>query len=154
MSLFIKILLVLLVIALAAPFVLKGPDGEPLMTLDEIQEPDGVQHFVESFSQIGNPFQEERKDKPASSASPHKTRTQAYSWRDEQGRVHYSNIKPTGVAKVEAIKVNPDLNVIKADKPPGEGEVSSEAALPVEEEPMKAPKGPGMIQVYTPEAVN
>ena len=61
MGLFIKIILLLLVIALATPFVLEGPDGEPLMTLDEIQKPDGVRHFVESFSQNGHPIKDDKK---------------------------------------------------------------------------------------------
>ena len=39
MKLFVKFMLFIVVAALAAPFVLKGPDGRPLMSLDKLRLP-------------------------------------------------------------------------------------------------------------------
>ena len=118
MGLFIKILLLLLVLALAAPFVIKGPDGQPLLTLGDIQKPGGLSAWVQSIPQIATTLQGDMDKK---SSAPVKGRTQAYTWQDEQGNVHYSNIAPTKAASVETIQVNPNVNIIEMDQP-AEGE--------------------------------
>lgn len=38
-KLFVKLMLFLLVLALAGPFLMKGPDGRPLLTLDDLELP-------------------------------------------------------------------------------------------------------------------
>jgi len=121
MGLFIKLLLLALVLALAAPFVIKGPDDRPLMTLDDIQNPDGLTGWLQSIPQVGSTLQEEVTGK---GTAPAKGKTSVYSWKDEQGNVHYSNIAPTETASVETIKVNPNMNVIMMDKPDDEPDVT------------------------------
>jgi len=144
MGLFIKILLLLLVAALVAPFVLKGPDGQPLMTLDEIQKPEVLSNLKESISEVSMPFQGGEKEQPPTLKA---AKRKLYSWKDEQGNVHYSNVAPTDSASIKTIHVDPNINVIKMDKP----EEGQSAALPVQEEQGQPGTGPSMISVYTPE---
>ena len=144
MALFIKILLLLIVVALAAPFVLTGPDGQPLMTLEDIQKPDALSNLVESISEVNWPFQGDEKSQPA---TPKSGKRKVYSWRDEQGNVHYSNIAPVDSASVKTIQVDSNTNVVKMAKP-AEGQA---ATMPVEEEHSQTDSKPGMISVYTPE---
>ena len=125
MGLFIKLLLLLLVVVLAAPFVIKGSDDQPLMTLDDIQKPDGLTDWMQSIPQIGTVLQGGTVEKGSART---KGKTSVYSWKDEQGNVHYSNIAPTETASVKTVKVNPNMNVIKMDKP-AEGQ---ERAVPAE----------------------
>jgi hypothetical protein len=144
MALFIKILLLLLVVALAAPFILNGPDGQPLMTLEDIQKPGALSNLAESISEVNWPFQGDEKSQPA---TPKSGKRKIYSWRDEQGKVHYSNIAPTNSASVKTIQVDPNTNVVKMAKP-AEGQAAS---MPVEEEHSQTDSKPSMISVYTPE---
>ncbi|MCW8963271.1 MAG: DUF4124 domain-containing protein [Gammaproteobacteria bacterium] len=127
MGLFIKLLLLALVLLLAAPFVIKGPDDQPLMTLDDIQNADGLTDWLQSIPQVGSTLQDEVTGKDTATA---KGKTSVYSWKDEQGNVHYSNIAPTETASVQTIKVNPDMNVIKMDKPDDEPDVARDRYTP------------------------
>ena len=124
--------------------VLKDHDGQPLMTLEKLQKPGALSNLIESMSEVDLPFQDDEASKSAS-AKPGKRKV--YSWRDEQGNVHYSNIAPTNSDSVKTLQVDPDTNVIKMAKP-AEGQV---AILPVEEEHSQTDSKPGMISVYTPE---
>lgn len=118
MGLFIKLMMFLVVLALAAPFVMKGPDGRPLMTLDDIkmpdvevpEVPDSVKNLSDKIPDIKNPLS---GDQPSATQS-----TRVYSWTDENGQVQFSNTPPAGVHNVKATEYHPDANVIKLDKPP------------------------------------
>jgi hypothetical protein len=146
MGLFIKLLLLLVIMALAAPFVLKGPDGQPLMTLDDIGKPDSLSGLADSIGQqVSNPF----ADEAHKATSSKEQKSQVYSWRDEQGNVHYSNIAPKESASVKTIRLDPNRNIIKMDKPDGEAAATQ---MPMQE-PEQA-DGPSVIQVYTPEGMN
>jgi hypothetical protein len=144
MALFIKILLMLLVVALAAPFVLKGPDGQPLMTLEKLQKPGALSNLMESLSEVDLSFQ---GDEASKSASEKSGKRKVYSWRDEQGNVHYSNIAPSNSGSVKTLQVDTNTNVIKMAKP-AEGQAG---IMTVEEEHSPTDSKPGMISVYTPE---
>lgn len=149
MGIFIKLLLLLIVIALAAPFIIEGPDGEPLMTLDDLKDSQGLAKLTDTLGQqVTAPFKDEHdRQAPASSK-----KTRVYSWKDEQGNVHYSNIPPQQGANIETLQVNPDMNVIKMQKPAGE-QVSAidESSYPAEEKDHG--NEPKMFQVYTPEGM-
>ncbi len=144
-----KIFLLLLLIALAALFVLKGPDGEPLVTFDDIQYPESLQNLIESIPLVSNPFQDDTQNKEAAAHASGKTKV--YSWRDEQGNMHFSNIAPTETAEVETRYIDPNMNIIKMDRP-ADGETASMHAMPVVEQ--HESKAPSIIQVYTPQGVN
>lgn len=113
MNIFIKILLLLVVLAIAAPFVLKGPDGQPLMTLDDLHTPDvAIPEVVEKLPEVQNPF---RGEEP-SAGGKKSARTEIYSWKDAQGNVHYSNKPPATGIEAEKMVVDPNVNVLPLDK--------------------------------------
>jgi len=113
MGLFIKILLLLLVLAIASLFVLKGPDGQPLMTLDDIQKPEAWSELPASIASVKMPFQGDEVD---NSASPKPAKQKLYSWKDERGNIHYSDIAPSSTDSVKVIQVDSDINVIRMEK--------------------------------------
>ncbi len=113
MGLFLKLMMFLVVLGLAAPFVLKGPDGKPLMSLDKIvmpktpEIPDSVKNLAEELPDIENPMEEK------------KAPTKVYSWRDENGVMQFSNTPPPSSTQSVAVKqYNPDSNVVKMEQPP------------------------------------
>ena len=135
------LLIVLVIIALAAPFFIKGQDGRPLMTLEDIQKPDALESYAESFAEMSGSVTGENQEAGKSAA-------RVYSWRDEQGNVHYSNVPPKEATAVETVKVNPDINVISVDKN------NEQARLPVPPPPIDddaTDADPGMIRTYAPE---
>ena len=73
-----------------------------------------------------------------------------YSWRDEQGRLHYSNVEPTQKTGIKAVEVDPNINVIGS----GDPEKSNAPLLPVPpaEDESASVADPKMIRVYDPES--
>ena len=144
MGTFIKLLILLVIIALAAPFFIKGQDGRPLMTLEDIKKPDSLENYAESLGKMGDSVSGVAKD--SSSKSP-ESPAKVYSWRDEQGNVHYSNVPPKEAAAVETVKVNPNVNVISVDK------TNEQARLPVPAPQTDDTSGesPKIYRTYTPE---
>ena len=139
MGLFIKIILVILAIVLIAPFFIEGRDGKPLITLGELQDPGALPKVVDKVGDLvgGGSRQVGTKDK-------------IYSWRDEQGRLHYSNIEPAQKTGVKTVEVDPGINVVGSDDP----EKSNAPLLPVPpvEDEAASKTDPKMIRVYDPEA--
>ena len=113
MGIFIKLLIVLVIIALAAPFFIKGQDGRPLITLEEIQQPDALENYTKSYGELGDNIPGAGK---GAGKAPSPAGTKVYSWRDEQGNVHYSSVPPKDAVDVQTVRVNPDVNVISVDK--------------------------------------
>ena len=144
MGTFIKLLILLVIIALAAPFFIKGQDGRPLMTLEDIQKPDSLENYAESLGKMGGSVSGVAKD--AGKKSPESS-ARVYSWRDEQGNVHYSNVPPKEAAAVETVKVDPNINVISVDKS------NDKARLPVPtpQTDDSTAAEPRVIRTYTPE---
>ena len=147
MGLFIKLLLLALVIALAAPFVLKGPDGEPMMSVADIKKPGSLQDMAGAISRVEHPFKKIGQE-AADSPEPAASKTKVYSWRDEQGSLHYSNVAPSVSAKVKTLQINPNLNVIKMQKREEPGKATN---LAVAESPQNAASASKVFKVYTPQ---
>lgn len=122
----------LVIIALGLPLLIKGPDGRPIMTIDDwIPDvpSDVLQPLASGFSSsdraaadaptaFGSPDQHD--DAKGFNAAPVMGK-KMYKWQDDQGRWHFSNEKPEN------------------------GELVSEEALPEVENVMEAPvkKGGG-----------
>ena len=95
MKLHLKLLLFTLVLALAAPFILKDEDGRPLMEAGKLRMPtlgtpslpalDAVRNVVD---EAGNRLTEWGGEPPA---------TTVYKWRDAAGGWHFSDEAPPGV---------------------------------------------------------
>lgn len=128
MGLFIKLMLFVVVAAVAALFFLKDPDGEPLLTVSDLKEPNkSVSGVIERLPEVKNPFAESPEQKPAEEAKP-VGKTKIYSWRDEQGNVHFTDQPPEDKTEVKTIKVDPNRNVLPATKPPYNEDLGKEIA--------------------------
>ncbi len=102
MSLFYKLIILGLIGALAAPFIIKKPDGTPIMTLKQFM-PD-ASSSIKQLKSIG------------------KADTQLYRWKDEKGHWQYSDT-PHESAQAEKIQVQATINSMKTiELPEGFGE--------------------------------
>lgn len=131
-KLFVKLMLLLVVLALAGPFVLRGPDGRPFITLDDLKLP--------SFKLP----QLEKSDPPAAATTDPQqwiqwadkvtgktinpnvlTREQLallkieqqdnifYRWQDANGVWQFSNL-PNRNTLNHVVRTNPDANVLQS----------------------------------------
>ncbi|MFK8030642.1 MAG: DUF4124 domain-containing protein [Gammaproteobacteria bacterium] len=121
MKLFAKLLVLVLVMALAGPFILKGPNGQPLMRVSDV-----TQKFK---AWMGS-----SPAKPGSSVELHR-------WQDENGQWHYSD-QATGGS--ETITIDPNVNVIQAT-PVAKPAQASDNDAPPEEVAEKEDKLPSIF---------
>lgn len=91
MKLKIGMMLVILVVAMAAPYFIKGRDGKPLMAFGPEQ--------------------------PIDILSSEKTRQQYMKWQDENGVWHFGDEVPEGVTP-QVVSVDTAANVIRSVKLP------------------------------------
>lgn len=91
MKLKIGMMLVILVVAMAAPYFIKGRDGKPLMAFGPEQ--------------------------PVDILSSDKTRQQYMKWQDENGLWHFGDEVPEGVV-AQVVSVDTAANVIRSVKLP------------------------------------
>lgn len=97
MGLFNKLLLLVLVLALASPFILKKPDGTPFLN---------IQDFLKPAADLKNAT---LKSEPKS----------LYRWQDEKGNWQYSDHPPENV-QAQSIQVEDKINAMKTiDLPEG-----------------------------------
>ncbi|MBT4159855.1 MAG: DUF4124 domain-containing protein [Gammaproteobacteria bacterium] len=117
----VKILIGLLIIACIAPLFIKGPDGEPIMTLDDwkIDLPESLDELLQGA------IPEVQEQAPSAPAT-------VYRWQDESGQWHFSNTPPeAGIA--EEMQLNGDINIMEAYVAPEETaatETASATGLP------------------------
>lgn len=91
MKLKIGMMLMILVVAMAAPYFIKGRDGKPLMAFGP--------------------------EKPVDILSSAKTRQQYMKWQDENGLWHFGDEVPEGVV-AQVVSVDTAANVIRSVKLP------------------------------------
>ncbi len=102
MSLFYKLIILGLIGALAAPFIIKKPDGTPMMTLK--------QFMPDVSSSITNLKNASKGD------------TQLYRWKDDKGHWQYSDT-PKDSGDAEKFKVKTQIISMKTiELPEGYGE--------------------------------
>ena len=123
MNLYTKSLLfVLVLLALVAPLFIKGPDGRPMMTLDDWLPDTGG--LFEGGVELPSGGEMLKADTPGASIGQGKM----YKWQDEQGRWHFSSEKPEGGVAV-SVEELPDIeNVMEA--PVKESDNNSSISLP------------------------
>ncbi len=110
MKAFYKLLLILIILSLAIPFYLKGPDGRQLLSLSDIDHDlstlssnlkNTVLSSIERIKHIdGSDNTESAQEKSAT--------TTLYRWLDAQGQWHFSN-KPNETS--EPFKVTPNSSI-------------------------------------------
>lgn len=115
MRLFIKLMILLMVFAAIGPFFIKGPDGQPLLTIDDINAP-----ALPSWSELGD---QARQGLASLNSSDESKSLQVYKWTDGDGVVHYSN--QAGAATDAKLTTIDKITVLPLD--PAESGLSSEA---------------------------
>ena len=84
MKLFIKIMLLVVVAALAGPWRIKGPTGGSLMTLEKLGVP------AVSMQDFGKAAAAVKARVSAASEAPAES-IAVFKWRDDNGQWHYSD---------------------------------------------------------------
>ena len=113
----IKLLIALLIIACIAPFFIKGPDGEPIMTIDDwkIELPASVDELL-------------KRPEPELPAAEQKLPTTVYKWQDEDGQWHFANTPPD-METAETMELS-DINIMDAyQPPPAQGQVAQAESI-------------------------
>ncbi|MGH1470429.1 MAG: DUF4124 domain-containing protein [Cellvibrionaceae bacterium] len=118
MKLFIKFIIFILVLGLAGPFIMKGPDGRPLMTLDEII-PDFSSMKRKATGMI-NDVNNTVGDLSGDGELSDFGKTQVYRWKDENGHWQFSDTPPPASQAAEKLLINPDVNIVQATELPKE----------------------------------
>lgn len=104
MKIFVKLMLFIVVAAVAAPFVIKGPDGRPWMTLDSLRTPDAN---LPDFSKATDAL---KAGLNTLGDEPVKARA-VFKWQDETGMWHFSDNKERG-RSAEKLTVDPNANLV------------------------------------------
>ncbi|MDH5572300.1 MAG: hypothetical protein OEY89_11075 [Gammaproteobacteria bacterium] len=112
MKLMLKLMLVLLVLVGASPFILPGKNGQPLFSFSDLKMPDFSSLFGSSKSKVvvipeGGAANEEVNNK--------KNVTTVHKWLDDSGVWQFSDQNNSG-GNSEMVKINPDSNVVQAMK--------------------------------------
>ena len=107
MKLFIKFCVFILVLALAGPFFIKGPDGKPILTLDKLNLP-SLSDLKQTASSVGN------KESSLFNHGNLNSRKQLfYKWRDEQGIWQFTS-SPPPTREFETLETDANANVIQS----------------------------------------
>lgn len=104
MKLFIKVILLVVVAALAGPFIITGPNGRPLMSLDRLRVP------AVSLTDFGKAAAAVKTGVSDASEAPAKPTT-VFKWRDENGQWHFSGKEQPGHS-AQILSVDPAANVV------------------------------------------
>ncbi len=122
MKLFIKLMVLVLIAALAAPFFIKGPDGRPLMEASDFRGSlaDARRSVERQWRSITSRF---------GRGSGGNTAT-VYRWRDADGNWVYSD-QPNPAGNSEQVTVRTDVNVMDLpDAPPPAAPAAAPGAAP------------------------
>lgn len=136
MKLPIKMMIAILVISILLPFtLLKGKDGAPLLSFNDLKLP-GL-NILPGVSEISEAVQDSGGNDVI------------YKWTDNEGNFQFSNSPPPAGVEYTEMAYDPNLNVIQA--------VVVEPEIPeevVEEESQIKVKNPGDIgNFYSPEKI-
>ena len=111
MKLFTKLMVLVVLAALVAPFLIRGPDGQPIRTVDDVL-PDAkrversLEGVVMRVERTANGLFD--GDEEIDSAGM----TRVVRWQDAQGVWHFAQDAPEGV-NAEEIVVDPDTNLVQ-----------------------------------------
>ena len=110
MKLMFKLMLVVLVLVVASPFILPGKNGQPLFSFSDIKMPDFSSFFGSQKSKVvvipeNSTIEKEITDK--------KNVTTVHKWMDEYGVWQFSDQNNSG-GNSELLKINSNINVVKS----------------------------------------
>ncbi|GAB1258628.1 hypothetical protein NBRC116494_31300 [Aurantivibrio plasticivorans] len=151
MKLYIKFLITVLVIGLAAPFFLTGPDGRPLMSVQKLGPdlaalPSTVSRWWNGFTGVldgGLDSVEGVMGQDGGSA--------VYRWQDSNGQWQYSDLPPPSAADVEKVVVAQGQNVMDAIEVP-EKPAQTGASGPSVGVPLPLSISPGQVEQLVDDA--
>ncbi|GAA6151160.1 hypothetical protein [Pseudoteredinibacter isoporae] len=142
MRLFLTLLILLLVVALAAPYVLKRPDGQPWMDASELSPDIQVNGSYEKAKlELYRWWHGLRRDLFADRQSG---KTRAYRWQDSEGNWHLSDT-PNPAGNSEELWVDPNVNLMPATLLPVEEEKNTTQGEP-SSVPLPMTVSPGQAQ--------
>ena len=137
MGFFVKILIAALVIAVMLPFTfLKGKDGRPLMSIDDLKGPDL------SLPKIPSGIS------PPDSATGSAGNDLIYKWKDAEGVTQFTSSPPPAGVEYTSKGYDPNMNLIQSVKVKPEPEAEPEA-----EPQSKKEKTSSIGNPYSPEKV-
>lgn len=143
MSLFVKLMLAAVVIALLLPFtLLKDDQGKTLMSFSEFSLPD---FSIPDMSGLMS----SKKLVPSNISSGGKDIF--YQWNDAQGNVHFTTVPPPDGIEYMVKGYDPNTNIIQAIKmPTGPGPLES---VPNASDPGAGGSIPSLDSAYNPDKV-
>ena len=128
MKLFVKLMMFLLIMALAGPFIMRGPDGRPLMSLKDLNLPDlslptGPPEELtgkeqEAYIAWSKDEGESKSPRvyvidPANQEPLVAKAGVYYRWKDENGVWQFSNL-PNPDSPNIVVETDPDANVLQS----------------------------------------
>ncbi len=128
MKLFVRLMIFVVVLALAGPFFIKGPDGHPLWTMTSVKH-----SVVTGWDRLQRSLFD-KTDLPGVS-----TDVTVYRWQDENGQWHYTQEPPQNMAS-DVLLIDPETNLISLPALPAP--VVAEDRPSAATEPVTAPSGP------------
>lgn len=120
-------LVLLLLLAVAAPFFIPGPNGKPLMSFDRVKRILNDQFPVarqvdqlrtkakEKAVEITKEMQSHEKPKQAETPSEKPPET-LYKWRDQNGTWHFTNRPPPEGVEYTVVKWTGEENFVPAQE--------------------------------------
>lgn len=112
MKLFIKLMLFMVCLAMAGPFLLKGPDGKPLLTLQKLGLPSS---FSAAFTQIKNQIKTNTTTSPAENTDTQSVRANVfYKWQNSEGVWQFTVQAPPPPVVYSEIHTDPKANIIQS----------------------------------------
>ena len=104
LKLFVRLMCVVLVLALAGPFFITGPDGQPLLTTDDVRRT-----TARTTSSLKMRWRRLRGDVGQALGDENAGKVEMHRWQDASGQWHYGDEVPDGV-HAETIYVDPDAS--------------------------------------------
>jgi len=138
MKIFYKLLLFVVVLAVAAPFIIKDERGRPLMSLNGLHMPSLSKP---PLPDIKGALGQIKKHLPTLGDEGEHSALTAYKWQDAQGNWHYSDQRQPGRSTV-AVNVDPDANVVHLDPAPAPGKAPPPRS--------HSPKAPAKSPTWSP----
>ena len=129
MKLFIKLMILVVVAAVAAPFFLKGPDGRPLLSWDRLHAPEVR---LPDLGKAADTMRESLGTEDEARAKP----VEVFKWQDEKGGWHYSDNNEQG-RQAQKLTVDPNANLSHFE--PAEASGHKEQAVSARESGVPSP---------------
>lgn len=149
MKLFIKLMIFILVLGLAGPFIMKRPDGRPWMSLEDL-----LPDWHSLSPQVKNLWSSIGDSAAAVTSGEPGDKTRVYKWRDSEGHWQFSDSpNPSGAS--EAVLIDPNTNIIQATPLPKRKDEKAQTVTAQESQigvPLPTTVAPGKVSALMRDA--